>query len=213
MYHLLYDFNYIIHVTKYLYNNNFIRMIMRKVVYTSAILSLLVIGALPYVAAQIQPAPPPLQIPPCFPEKDHEEDTSGYYLNVSPSSVMPGDTVTAIAGSITADPKTLRITIVWYDNNGSIVHHQHFYAGTHYDYNFPYSVTSTYTVPDNAQPNTTWYVLACFEYDDGFSEQFRWDIRLGSFMVVPEFLLGSIGLIASMLGIFYAYKVRRRQVR
>lgn len=183
---------------------------MKKVVYVSAILSLLVIGALPYVAAQIQPAPPPLEIPPCFPERQHEEDTSGYYLNVSPSSVMPGETVTATAGSTTADPKTLRITIVWYDNNGNIVQYQHYFAGTDYDYNFPYSIASTFTVPNHAQVNTTWRVLACFEYDDGSSEQFTWDIEIGSFMVVPEFMVGSIGLIASMLGIFYAYKVRSR---
>ncbi len=182
---------------------------MRRITYASLMLALIA-GALPLVAAQKPPEPLPMQTSPCFPAREHNEDTNGYYLNVTPNSVMPGEDVQATAGSITVDPKTLRITIVWYDNNANIVGYRHFYAGDDYDYNYPYSVTSTFTVPSNAQPNTTWSVLACFEYTDGSSEQFRWDIRIGSFMVVPEFLLGSIGVAASMFGIFYAYKARRR---
>ncbi|MEM2650425.1 MAG: hypothetical protein QXS82_07600, partial [Candidatus Nitrosocaldus sp.] len=39
------------------------------------------------------------------------------------------------------------------------------------------------------------------------------DFRNHSFMVVPEFLLGSIGLVGSLLGTFYLYRRRSAKAR
>ena len=174
---------------------------MKKLTYT---LPLLLLGVLPLAYAGGDDDIPSE----CYPPAVHDEDTSGYYLNVTPTSVMPGDTVTAEAGSSTADPKTLRITIVWYDDNDNVVQTEYFTPPSDYDYNYPYEVTSTYIIPAGAEPNTTWRVVACFEYDDGSSVQYTYDIRVGSFMVVPEFLIGSIGAVISALGVMYAYKVK-----
>lgn len=56
-----------------------------------------------------------------------------------------------------------------------------------------------------------WHFIAVFTEDGEILDIEGIDYRVNSFMVIPEFLFGSIGLVGSLLGTFYLY--RRRSVK
>ncbi|MEM4277993.1 MAG: hypothetical protein QW475_01980 [Candidatus Nitrosocaldus sp.] len=67
--------------------------------------------------------------------------------------------------------------------------------------------TATLTVP-NVEPGSTLHVMVCVGHPHGPGDMHWYDFTVESFMVVPETMLGGIGVVAALLGATLLYARR-----
>ena len=146
----------------------------------------------------------------CASYVDHQSDA--HMLTVNPTTVLPGGTVTATATVTDTGTGANRIRFVWIDDATNTIVQTNLY--TRGNDNPPWSRQDTFTIPSTAKPGDSFTVVACFETPNNtIGKGVTHHVNVGAFMVVPELLLGSIGLAGSMLGTFYLYRKRSTKVK
>ncbi len=151
------------------------------------------------------PIPPPAdQV--CRPYVDHPSDA--HTLTLDKSSVLPGENITATAAITDNGTGANRIRFVWIDNNNNIVQTNLYTRGN--DDPSSWSRNDIFTVPTSAQPGDTYTVVACFETPNNTNAVgITHHVNVGSFMVVPESILGVLALTGAGFATFYAYSRRK----
>lgn len=154
---------------------------------------------------------------PCEAERDREMT-----LTLSESSGLPGDTITASMSVTLIEgdrPRGWREAgFAWYDGHGIVgdwvMAEVKDGDGNPFANYVGWSVpvgetltgyaTATLTVP-NVAPGTELSVLVCVGHSHGPGDMHWLDFTVESFMVVPEALLGSIGIVGALLGAALLY--------
>ncbi|MCS6767141.1 MAG: hypothetical protein NZ517_00150 [Candidatus Nitrosocaldus sp.] len=164
----------------------------------------------------------PYQVSICHTERDREMEID------APSQGMPGEpiTVTARVNLIAGDrpPGWQLMRFAFIDSTGNLAAPHVDVAGTLVSGTVDPSTgrltgpgvveaTATLTVPDLA-PGTMLKILACTGHPmgmmyDGTKGYHSLDFEVTGFAVVPEVLIGSIGLVGAALGSFILYARRR----
>lgn len=168
-----------------------------------AALTVLSITLLENVNATGGPPPSPADKE-CAKYVDHKSDA--HTLTIDKSQALPGDTVTATAKVTDNGTGANRIRFVWIDKSGNIVQSNLYPRGSDTP---PWSRSDTFTVPNIAQPGDTYTVVACFETPNNtIGKGVTHHVNVGSFMVVPESIIGALALAGSGFATFYAYRMR-----
>ncbi len=152
-------------------------------------------GPIPYPADQV-----------CRPYVEHLSDA--HTLTLDKSNVLPGEDITATAAITAAGTGANRIRFVWIDQNDNIVQTKLYTRGS--DNPSSWSRSDTFTVPTSAQPGDTYKVVACFETPNNTNAVgVTHHVNVGSFMVVPESILGALAVTGAGFATLYAYRMRK----
>ncbi len=157
----------------------------------------------------------------CEAERDREMT-----LSLSSSSGLPGSTITATMSITLIEgdrPRGWRDAgFVWTDGEGIIgewvivdVVDEEGTPFANYERGWTVpagetlvgSATATLTVP-NVAPGTPLQVMVCVGHPHGPGDMHWFDFTVEPFMVVPETLLGGIGVVAALLGATLLYAKR-----
>jgi hypothetical protein len=151
--------------------------------------------------------PPP---PPADQEcsKYVEQPSDAHTLTLDKSNVLPGDNITATASVTGNGTGANRIRFVWIDDQTNTVVQENIY--TRGSDSVPWSRSDTFIVPSSAKPGDSFTVVACFESPNNTNAVgVTHHVNVGSFMVVPESILGALALTGAGFATFYAYSRRK----
>ena len=150
--------------------------------------------------------PPPPADQECRPYVHHP--SAAHNLTLDKSNVQPGEDITATASVTAAGTGANRIRFVWIDQNDNIVQTKLYTRGS--DNPSSWSRSDTFTVPTSAQPGDTYKVVACFETPNNTNAVgVTHHVNVGSFMVVPESILGALAVTGAGFATLYAYRMRK----
>ncbi|MEM0029953.1 MAG: hypothetical protein QW572_05950 [Candidatus Nitrosocaldus sp.] len=176
---------------------------MNKLAITGfAVIAVLAVAMLESVHATGGPPPSPADEA-CA--KYEEQPSDAHTLTLNKSSALPGDTVTATATVTDNGTGANRIRFVWIDDTTNTIVQSNLY--TRGSDSAPWARQDTFTVPMSAQPGDSFTVVACFESPNNIvGKGVTHHVNIGSFMVVPESILGMLGVVGAGLATFYAYR-------
>jgi hypothetical protein len=150
--------------------------------------------------------PPPPADQECRPYVEQPSDA--HTLTLDKSNVLPGDNITATASVTGNGTGANRIRFVWIDQNDNIVQTNLYTRGS--DNPSSWSRSDTFIVPSSAKPGDSFTVVACFETPNNtIAVGVTHHVNVGSFMVVPESILGALALTGAGFATFYAYSRRK----
>jgi hypothetical protein len=151
------------------------------------------------------PPPPADQV--CRPYVEQPSDA--HTLTLDKSNVLPGENITATASVTAAGTGVNRIRFVWIDDQTNTVVQENLYTRGN-DNPSSWSRSDTFIVPSSAQPGDSFTVVACFESPNNTNAiGVTRHVNVGSFMVVPESILGALALTGAGFATFYAYSRRK----
>ena len=138
-----------------------------------------------------------------------EHPSDAHTLTLDKNNVLPGEDITATASVTAAGTGANRIRFVWIDNQTNTVVQENLYTRGN-DNPSSWSRSDTFTVPMSAKPGDSFTVVACFESPNSpRGEGVTHHVNVGSFMVVPESILGALALTGAGFATFYAYSRRK----